>query len=63
MKRKRILWVEVQDYLNSEYKTSRNESKMNLHTIDDITKKLKTYSSLFDKYWYRQRESHYVEGI
>ena len=52
MKRKRLLWVEVQDYYNSEYSITRNESKMNLHMVDDITKKLKSYSSLFDKYWY-----------
>jgi len=52
MKRRRLLWVEVQDLSNSEYKISRKESKMNLHMVDDLTKKLKGYSSMFDKYWY-----------
>lgn len=56
MKRKRIVWVEVQDFKSSEYSITRNESKMNLHMVDEITKKLKSYSSLFDKYWYLQRE-------
>ena len=63
MKRKRLLWAEVQDYYNSEYSISRTESKMNLHMVDDITKKLKSYSSLFDKYWYLKRESQYLDGI
>jgi len=52
MKRKRVLWVEVQDIFNSDYNISRNESKVNLHMVDEITKKLKSYNSLFDKVWY-----------
>ena len=36
---------------------------MNLHMVDDITKKLKSYSSLFDKYWYLKREFQYLDGI
>jgi len=53
MKRKRLLWVEVQDINNSEYSISRNEAKQNLHLVGEITQKLKSYNYLFDKYWYR----------
>ena len=37
MKRKRLVWVEVQDYLNSEYSISRNNAKSNLHLVGEIT--------------------------
>ena len=63
MKRKRLLWVEVQDHQNSEFSISRNQAKQNLHLVGEITQKLKSYNYLFDKYWYRQREFQYVDGI
>lgn len=63
MKRKRIVWVEVQDSRGSEYNISRNEAKKNLHLVGEITQKLKSYNSLFDKYWYKQREYQYIDGI
>lgn len=63
MKRKRLVWVEVQDYNNSEYSISRNEAKQNLHLVGEVTQKLKSYNYLFDKYWYRQREFQYIDGI
>lgn len=63
MKRKRLLWVEVQDYENSEYSITRNIAKQNLHLVGEITQKLKSYNYLFDKYWYRQREFQYIDGI
>lgn len=53
MRRKRLVWVEVQDFQNSDYTISRNEAKENLHLVGEITQKLKSYNSLFDKYWYR----------
>ena len=31
--------------------------------VDEITKRLKSYNSLFDKYWYVQREFQYIDGI
>lgn len=31
--------------------------------IAEITQKLKSYNSLFDKYWYKQRENQYIDGI
>ena len=37
MKRKRLLWVEVQAIDNSEYSISRNEAKQNLHLVGEIT--------------------------
>ena len=37
MKRKRLLWVEVQDYENSEYSITRNIAKQNLHLVGEIT--------------------------
>jgi Zn-dependent protease with chaperone function len=37
MKRKRLLWVEVQDYENSEYSITRNVAKQNLHLVGEIT--------------------------
>lgn len=37
MKRKRIVWVEVQDSRSSEYNISRNEAKKNLHLVGEIT--------------------------
>ena len=49
MKRKRLVWVEVQDKSNSDYNISRNEAKQNLHLVGEITQKLKSYNSLFDK--------------
>ena len=63
MKRKRVVWVEVQDFRQSEYNITRNEAKKNLYLVGEITQKLKTYSSLFDKYWYKQREFQYIDGI
>ena len=53
MRRKRLVWVEVQDFQNSDYSITRNEAKENLHLVGEITQKLKSYNSLFDKYWYR----------
>jgi hypothetical protein len=63
IKRKRLLWVEVQDHTNSEYSITRNVAKQNLHLVGEITQKLKSYNYLFDKYWYRQREFQYIDGI
>lgn len=63
MKTNRTLWVEVQDYFNPDYHISRNRAKKNLHLVAEITQKLKSYNSLFDKYWYRQRELQYIESI
>jgi hypothetical protein len=48
MKRKRMIWVEVQDCYKSEYSISRNEAKMNLHLVGEISQKLRIYNSLFD---------------
>ena len=31
--------------------------------MGEITQKLKSYNYLFDKYWYRQREFQYIDGI
>ena len=63
MKRKRVVWIEVQDSRSSEYNITRNEAKKNLYLVGEITQKLKSYSSLFDKYWYKQREFQYIDGI
>ena len=53
LKTNRTLWVEVQDYFNPDQLISRNKAKKNLHLVAEITQKLKSYNSLFDKYWYR----------
>ena len=37
MKRKRVVWVEVQDAMTPEYNISRNEAKKNLHLVGEIT--------------------------
>ena len=29
----------------------------------EATQKLKSYIDLFDKYWYKQREFQYIDGI
>ena len=63
MKRKKLVWVEVQDFKDPEYPVTRNEAKRNLHMICEMTQKLKLVANLFDKYWYRQREFQYIEGI
>ena len=63
LKRKKLVWVEVMDNKDPEYMVSRNEAKRNLHLVLEITQKLKTFSYLFDKYWYRQREFQYIDGI
>ena len=63
LKRKKLVWVEVMDNKDPEYMVSRNEAKKNLHLVLEITQKLKTFSYLFDKYWYRQREFQYIDGI
>jgi len=52
MKRRRVVWVEVQDAFKSDVQVTRNDAKENLHLIAEITQKLKSYNSLFDKYWY-----------
>ena len=31
--------------------------------VDEITKRLKSFNSLFDKYWYVKREFQYIDGI
>lgn len=51
-KRKKVLWVEVQDFLQPVFNVSRIQAKENLLLIDELTKRLKKYNSLFDKYWY-----------
>ena len=56
MKRRRVVWVEVQDAFKSDVQVTRNDAKENLHLIAEITQKLKSYNSLFDKYWYQQRQ-------
>jgi hypothetical protein len=53
MKRKKLVWVEVQDFKDPEYSVTRNEAKRNLHMICEMTLKLKLVANLFDKYWYR----------
>ena len=63
MKRKKLVWVEVQDYQSSDMSITRNEAKFNLHLVGEITQKLKSYNYLFDKYWYRQREFQYIDGM
>ena len=62
-KRKKVLWVEVQDFLQPVFSVSRIQAKENLLLIDELTKRLKKYNSLFDKYWYQQREFQYIDGI
>lgn len=52
-KRKKVLWVEVLDLINHEYNISRMEAKKNLNLVAEITKRLKSFDSLFDKYWYQ----------
>ena len=37
MKRKRLLWVEVQDYVDDEHNISRIMAKKNLHLVAEIT--------------------------
>ena len=53
IKRKRLVWVEVQDFFNTEVQITRNDAKKNLHLVCEITKKIKTLNNMFDKYWYR----------
>jgi hypothetical protein len=53
MKRKKLVWVEVQDFKDPEYSVTRNEAKRNLHMICEMTQKLRSVANLFDKYWYR----------
>ena len=31
--------------------------------VDEITKRLRNYNYLFDKYWYNRREFQYIDGI
>lgn len=54
--RKKVLWVEVQDFKQPVFSVSRIQAKENLLLLDELTKRLKSYNSLFDKYWYQQRE-------
>lgn len=63
MRRKRILWVEVQDCINQEYIISRHQAKRNLALINEVTLKQKTFSSMFDKFFYQYREITYLDGI
>ena len=62
LKRKKFMWVEVQDFLKSDY-ISRNTSKKNLYAVGEMTNQHKKNQSRFDKYWYDQREIPYMEGI
>ena len=54
--------MEVLDVSSTEV-VSRFTAKQNLHLIGEITQKLRSYSDLFDKYWYRKREFQYTEAI
>ena len=45
------------------FTVSRIQAKENLLLLDELTKRLKSYNSLFDKYWYQQREFQYIDGI
>ena len=62
-KRRKVLWVEVQDFIQPEYSVSRIQAKKNIYMVDEITKRLKSFNSLFDKYWYVKREFQYIDGI
>ena len=42
----------MQDMFNPEYAVSRYQAKKNMNLIGEITKRLKGYDYLFDKYWY-----------
>lgn len=37
MKRKKLVWVEVQDFKDPEFSVTRNEAKRNLHLICEMT--------------------------
>jgi hypothetical protein len=37
MKRKKLIWIEVQDYLNPEWHVTRNEAKKNLRFVYEKT--------------------------
>ena len=43
-KRRKIHWVEVQDYFQPEYAVSRIQAKMNIYQVDEITKRLKSFN-------------------
>lgn len=60
--RKRLIWVEVLDHEN-DFGITRFIAKQNLHLVGEVTQKLRSYNSLFDKYWYRQRELQYIDAI
>ena len=44
MRRKRLIWAEVQDKKDPENDISRNQSKLNLHMVNETTKKTTTDS-------------------
>lgn len=63
MRRKRLLWVEVEDFTENEsFVVSRNDAKHNLHMVCELTQNDKTYTSMFDKIWYQSRENDYLQG-
>jgi hypothetical protein len=61
MKRQKLIWVEVQDYLSPENSVTRNQAKKNLRFVYEKTLKVQKHSNLFDFYWYEQRQNEYSD--
>ena len=54
--KKRIVWVEVQDNKEGEFKITRNQAKRNLMLVCDKTVDNNNIGdTMFDKYWYIRR--------
>ena len=64
--RRRVIWVEVLDAMNDGQSITRKQAKLNLHQVNEQTndgQKNMSFTSLFDKYWYHQREMDYSDSI
>ena len=61
--RRKLIYVEVLDKENPDFKISRIQAKKNLRLVCETTTNVRNYNYLFDKYWYRKRERQYIDAI
>ena len=57
LSRRKLVYVEVQNYLPSESMLSRKEAKLNLKLVIETTTGVRLENQRFDRFWFEERKN------